>query len=73
MEGAQWMPVLGGAFGLLIGLAIGGSVARATHDILEATGGMILGAIGGAIGGFLIGSVCKAITCSSISKRMRRP
>ncbi len=73
MEGAQWMPDLGGFLGLLTGPGIVSYVFREHPNSLVAIGWLILGAIGGAIGGFMMGSVCNTIICRSISKRMRRP
>ena len=65
----EWVPDLGGFFGLLIGVVTVCHAFRATPINLGVIGWLILGAIGGAIGGFMMGSLCNAITLRSISKR----
>lgn len=72
LEGAQWLPPLGGTMGLCVGGVLASWMSRATPNALAAFGWMILGAIGGGIGGIYLGCAYQAHVYRSMTKRNRR-
>jgi hypothetical protein len=76
LEGAQWLPELGGVFGLIVGAAIGGgsgawiwlrrvipaTLAEIPEGLFKILVCAVLGAIVGTVTGWVTGFVGKSLT-----------